>query len=99
MNVERIKRLFRTRNRYLMVTIGFAVWMLIFDANSLLLHMELDQEIEKLENGIDFYQLALTEDKDKLEQLQSDPWQLERFAREQYWMCRPGEEVFLVPTQ
>ena len=82
-----------------MVTIGFAVWMLIFDANSLLLHMELDQEIEKLENGIDFYQLALTEDKDKLEQLQSDPWQLERFAREQYWMCRPGEEVFLVPSQ
>jgi cell division protein DivIC len=88
MNVERIKRLFRTRNRYLMVTIGFAVWMLIFD-----------EEIEKLEKGIHFYQLALAEDRDKLEQLQSDPWQLERFAREQYWMCRPGEEVFLVPTE
>ncbi len=99
MNNNRIKRLFRSRNRYLMVALGFAVWMLVFDANSVLLHMELNQEIEKLEKGIEFYHLSLAEDRDKLEQLQSDPWQLERFAREQYWMCRPGEEVFLVPTE
>ena len=35
----------------------------------------------------------------RLNELESDPKQLEKFARETYWMHRPGEEVLLVEPQ
>jgi cell division protein FtsB len=60
------------------------------------MHLELAEEIEQLENGIEFYSEALEEDRVKLYQLQSDPEHLEKFAREEYWMCKENEEVFLV---
>lgn len=83
-------------NRYFLSGFAFAIWMGFFDSNSILMQIELSQEIEKLENGIDFYSHSLEIDKEKLHQLQSDPEQLEKFAREEYWLCKEGEEVFLI---
>ena len=60
------------------------------------MHWELSEEIERLEEGIDFYAKELESDRQKLHLLQSDPEHLEKFAREEYWLCREGEEVFLV---
>lgn len=83
-------------NRYFITSITFLVWMGFFDSSSLLMHWELSEEIERLEEGIDFYAKELESDQQKLHLLQSDPEHLEKFAREEYWLCREGEEVFLV---
>ncbi len=75
---------------------GFIVWMFFLDVNSYLIHHELDQEIEELEESIKYYNSEITKDKKQLEELNSEPDKLEKFAREQYWMKKPGEEIFLI---
>ena len=60
------------------------------------MQFELRSEINRLQDGIAFYSRALENDRKQLDELESDPELLEKFAREQYWMCRADEEVFLI---
>lgn len=83
-------------NKFALTTLGFVVWMFFLDVNSLLIHQELNQEIDELEGSIEYYQFEINRDKQDLEELTTDPEKLEKFAREQYWMKRPGEEIYLI---
>lgn len=83
------------KNPYISVSLIFAIWMLFFDNNSLMLHFELNGKINTLKGGLKYYERELQNDKSKLEQLKSDPYKLEKFAREAYLMCKENEEVFV----
>lgn len=83
-------------NRYVLTGFFFVVWMLFLDANSYLIHHELNEEIDRMEEGIDYYSGELEVNKEQLEALESDPEKLEKFAREEYWMHQPGEEIYLI---
>ncbi len=83
-------------NKFFLLTIGFIVWMLFLDVNSYLIHNELNNEIEDLKESKDYYQKEITQDKKKLTELTTDPEKLEKFAREEYWMKREGEEIYLI---
>lgn len=83
-------------NKFVLVTIGFIVWMLFLDVNSYLIHHELNTEISDLQRSIKYYKKEINHDKKQLEELTSDPKKLEKFAREQYWMKKPGEEIYLI---
>jgi cell division protein FtsB len=82
-------------NLYVLILTIFAVWMLFFDTNSLLIHMELKKEIKKLEKQQEFLREEIARDKEIIERL-SDPKELEKFAREEYYLKRKNEEVFLI---
>lgn len=84
------------RNKYLLAGLLFAVWILILDSNNIFIQWELTQEVRALEDGVEYYRGELERTKLRLNELESDPRQLEKFARETYWMHRPGEEVMLV---
>jgi cell division protein DivIC len=86
----------RLTNKYALVTLFFVVWMALLDSNSALIQWELDARLQALEDGIDFYQRELEDTQRQLDELASDPEKLEKFARENYWMHRPGERVALV---
>lgn len=79
-----------------MATIGFIIWMLFLDINSYLIHHELNTEIKELEESIDYYRDEIASDEKKLGELTTDDKKLEKFAREQYWMHRKGEQIFLI---
>lgn len=83
-------------NKFVLATIGFVVWMCFLDVNSLLIHLELNRDKAELKRSIKYYQEELAKDKKQLEELTSNPEMLEKFAREQYWMKKPGEEIYLV---
>lgn len=83
-------------NRYVLSLILFGIWMGFLDVNSWLIHRELNQEIEKLENSIEYYQNEIAKDQAQLEQLNSSPEALEKFAREQYYLVGSNEEIFLI---
>lgn len=83
-------------NKFVLATLAFIVWMLFLDVNSYLMHHELNGEIDELEESIGYYQTEIAKDKKKLEELTTDPEKLEKFAREQYWMHRKGEEIYLI---
>ncbi len=83
-------------NKFVIATGAFVVWMLFLDVNSYLIHRELNQELEELEQSIDYYEAEIASDQKQLEELTSDPEKLEKFAREQYWMKKPGETIYII---
>lgn len=82
-------------NIYVLVLTVFVVWMVFFDTNSLLIHLELRKEIRKLEKQQDFLKEEIQRDKKIIETL-SDPEELEKFAREKYYLKRKNEEIYLI---
>lgn len=82
-------------NRYLLIFIAFGIWMYFFDTNSIQMHNELDNDIEKLESSIEFYKKEIKADKKIIEDHQ-DPEKLERFARETYQMRKENEDVYII---
>lgn len=82
-------------NMYILVLTVFVVWMLFFDTNSLLIHLELQKEIEKLEKTQDFLKKEIAKDKKIIEKLSSES-ELEKFAREQYFLKKKNEEIYLI---
>jgi cell division protein DivIC len=82
-------------SKYFLTGVPFLVWMLFFDDNSWLLQRELNQEMDKLEESIEFYQTELEYDRVELKELESNPAAFEKYAREKFWMHRPGEEVYV----
>lgn len=82
-------------NIYVLVLTLFAIWMAFFDTNSLLIHWELRKEIEKLEQQKEFLQHEIRTDKATLKKL-DNPRELEKLAREHYYMKKQNEEIFLI---
>ena len=82
-------------NIYVLVLTAFVVWMLFFDTNSLLIHRELKKEIKNLEKTQDFLQNEIEKDKKIIKKL-SDSNELEKFAREQYYLKKKNEEIYLI---
>ena len=83
------------KNIFILILAVFAVWMLFFDANSWLIHHELNTEIEDLENEKDYYKKEIIKDNKDLKKLSTDEG-LEKFAREEYYMKRDNEEIYII---
>lgn len=84
------------RNRYFIASLIFFTWILFFDKNNLTDHVRNIQKMKNLEKQKEFYKERIRIDMQKLDNLNSGTENLERFAREQYYMTRPGEEVFII---
>ncbi|TDQ29348.1 septum formation initiator family protein [Zeaxanthinibacter enoshimensis] len=82
-------------NMYVLILTVFLIWMLFFDTNSLLIHLELRKEIRKLEKQQEFLRQEIAKDKEIIEKL-SDPKEIEKFAREQYYLKKKNEEIYLI---
>ena len=82
-------------NTYILVLTIFVIWMAFFDTNSLMIHLELESEIDKLEKEKEFLQGEIAKDKEILEKM-SDVKELEKLAREKYYMKKDNEEIFLI---
>ncbi len=82
-------------NKYLLVLLAFVFWMLFLDSNSWLIHRELDLEIDDLEKNKAYYLNEISHDKVIIEKL-DDSLELEKFARQEYFMKRDNEEIFIV---
>ena len=82
-------------NIYILILTVFVVWMIFFVTNSLLIHMELKKEINKLEKQKEFLKEEIKKDKEIIDRL-SDPEELEKFAREQYYLKKKDEEIYII---
>ena len=92
----RTKKWFRiASNKYLLVLLGFVLWMLFLDTNSWLIHHELNTEIKELEKNKAYYLDQINSDKAIMEQL-NDSLELESFARQEYYMKRENEEIYII---
>lgn len=82
-------------NPYILILIGFLIWMLFIDDNSFLFHSELDAIIDEKRSEIELYQTEIDIDKKNIKKLEN-PDQLENFAREEYYMKKENEEIYII---
>ncbi|MCK5441233.1 MAG: septum formation initiator family protein [Maribacter sp.] len=82
-------------NIYVLVLTIFVIWMLFFDTNSFLIHKELKKEIKNLEKTQEFLRNEIEKDNKLIDKL-SDTNELEKFAREQYYLKKKNEEIYLI---
>ena len=83
-------------NKHVLTGLGFVIWMIFLDANNYFIHAELDQQIENLENDIEFYEETLAEERELLHQLETNPEAFERYARENFGMHKEGETITII---
>ncbi len=95
MKLPKHKYLKPFKNIFVLIFVVFVIWMLFFDANSWLIHHELDTEISNLENEKEYYKKEIKKDKSDLMKISTEAG-LEKFARETYFMKRSNEEIFII---
>ena len=83
-------------NKYLIVLVSYAVFVTFFDEHSLIHRWESRQKINRLEEELNFYQEEIKTTKQKKNELQSSDENLEKFAREHYFMKKKSEDIFII---
>jgi cell division protein FtsB len=84
------------RNKFLLTAVIFFAWIFIFDRNNLIDRYKYNKELKKLELEKEYYLERISEDSKKLNELKTSDENLEKFAREQYLMKKPDEDIFLI---
>jgi cell division protein DivIC len=84
------------RNKYILTTLIFLIWILLFDANNLIARYKEMKELHKLKTDREYYINRIKSDRQKLHELKTDDHNLEKFAREQYHMKKPDEDLFII---
>ena len=82
----------------MLIIILFVVWMFYFDTNSFLIHDELNNDIEALKDNKEFYKDEIENDKIFIDKMQ-DSNELEKFAREKYYLKKEKEDIFIIEHQ
>jgi cell division protein DivIC len=94
--IEKIPPAFK--NKYILTIIIFIVWLMLFDSNNLIDRFKEVRELNKLKRDREYFINKIKVDKSKLYELKTDNHNLEKFAREQYHMKKPDEDLFIILT-
>ena len=84
------------RNKYILTSMVFLLWLFLFDRSNWFDMIGEFRAIHNLENEKEYYQQKIETDTKKLKELKTNDENLEKFAREQYLMKKPNEDVFIV---
>ena len=82
-------------NKYVWVLLFFCVWMLFLDNYSYFDHRILNQEIDELEDNKEYYQQEIRRDQQSIKLLKN-PDQVEKYAREKYYMKKDSEDIYII---
>ncbi len=84
------------QNKFLLTLIVFGMWLVFFDSNSLLDRWEWLNEVRQLKNEKEYNLERIQHDNARLEELRTNNKNLEKFAREQYFMKKKNEDIFII---
>ncbi len=83
------------RNKYIWVLLFFIGWMLFLDNYSYFDHRVLNKQIDELETNKNYYQEEIAKDQKSI-QLLKNPNQVEKYAREKYFMKKDSEDIYII---
>ena len=86
-------------NAYWLVTIVFFALTFVMGDSSLYKRYTYDEKIRSLEKEIKHCQKEIEINSKKLNDLHTDKEGLERFAREEYFMKKPNEDVYIIKNK
>ena len=92
--MDLLKRIFS--NFYIIIGVVFLVWLTFFDSNDLYTQLKQTAKLKGLEDEKEFYMEKIAEVKADREELLSNDELLEKFARENYLMKKPTEDIYVI---
>ena len=100
-SVKRIKDLYQKlpaplRNKYLITFIVFLVWIFFIDKFDIITQIKMNKEYEQLKQQQEFYKEEIEKDSTKIYNLNNNPEEQERFARERFLMKKENEDLFII---
>ncbi len=82
-------------NKYFIVLLFFLAWMLFIDNYSYIDHRVLNKQIDELEDNKQYYEEEIRNDKKNIKLLKK-PDQIEKYAREKYYMKKDSEDIYII---
>lgn len=83
-------------NKYFYTGLIFLVWMVFFDQENFIEQYRLSSNLDDLRAKKTYYQDEIANNEKAIYELENDSSQIEKFAREKYFMKRDNEEVFVI---
>lgn len=84
------------RNKFILVTAIFVVWMFFFDTNSIIAQFRLQATLQELKDKKEYYRLEILQAEEDNKELFTDDKTREKFAREHYYMKKVDEDIFVI---
>ena len=92
--IQKIPKPFR--NKYIVVLLIFAIWILFLDNYNLISQYKMNKKIKNLEDKKIFYEAEIKQDSIKLYNLKNIKEEQEKFAREKFLMKKEKEDVYII---
>ena len=73
-----------------------SIWLLFFDKNDLQSQLQLNRKLSELETEKKYYLDEISRTRSDMQELKTNPKNLEKFAREKYLMKKENEDVFVI---
>lgn len=83
-------------NKYLISLAAITVWVLFFDKDDLLSQLDITHKLHQLQTEKKYFENEIRKSKDDVNDLRTNPANLEKFAREKYLMKKDNEEIFVI---
>jgi cell division protein DivIC len=87
------------KNKYIIILIVYVVWMGFLDRNNLIATIRNKNKLAKLEADRHYYLKEIEETKKSLNDLKNNSRSFEKFARENYFLKKDGEDIFVVDEE
>jgi cell division protein DivIC len=84
------------RNKFLLATTAFVIWMLFFDRNDVFTQMQRRGELNELKQSKQYFEKQIADNRRFSKDLQFNASAIEKYAREKYLMKRDNEDLFII---
>jgi cell division protein FtsB len=84
------------RNKYVLTPVLFLFWMAFFNDVDLFFIYESRKELNDMKEQVDYFTKENALTREALHDLSTNDKTLEKFAREQYFMKKPNEDLFVI---
>ena len=86
------------KNKYLLTTVFFVIWMVFFDLKDILSDFERREKLNDLQKSEQHLKQLITESHQELNLLKNNAQSIEKYAREKYMMKKDNEDLFIVKS-
>lgn len=84
------------KNKFLIAGIAFLVWMLFFDRYDLATQYGFQKERNQLQYERDYYTSEIINLEKSIKDVQFNPSEIQRIAREKYKMKKDNEDIYVI---
>jgi len=85
-----------SKHFFVIVSAVFVLWMLLFDTNNVWQQLKKRNAVKETKKKVDYYKQEIEVLREKSKFISEDEEELERYAREQFYMKKPTEDVFVI---